>query len=352
MRDLITYAFINARIRAMYGKFLTEEKWEELLQAKDLPGALAALRGTLYDTFIREDVVRDKGLEFIERALVFNDTGIHQKILKNMRHNSRARKVIELLRERDEINEIKVMLRCWHDKKITDGREHVLPEAFVPPLDVGRVMSSRNMDELVNAFDGSPYQSAFFSSSKKYRETGSLFYIESALDREHFERLWREVDRLPGSDRTVAARLLGIETDIENISCLIRLRQYFDFSSADLSLVMLPRGYRVDERMMRQLFIKEGLGDMVRGMAVRPYQDLASLFGPEMERSALFLLEAALYQVLFKKARRVMGGFPFTIGTILAYLILKRAETRKMISILYGKEYGMPPDRIKKALVC
>jgi V/A-type H+-transporting ATPase subunit C len=59
-----------------------------------------------------------------------------------------------------------------------------------------------------------------------------------------------------------------------------------------------------------------------------------------------------LAQGLLQEARRALAGFPFTIGIILGYLILKRLETRNIISILYSKSYGMKPDQIRGILVC
>lgn len=347
MRDLSDYAFSNARIRAMYSQFLRPEQWEILLHSRDVADAVANLHDTYYSSFIREDIVHNNGLEFIERELTRHDLEIHHKILDDMHIKGRSRKVISLLCERYELEEIKAVLRNWHARQRPGARRHILSEAIVHLVDIARVMAARNIGELAGAFDGTHYQHAILLASRKYHDTGSLFYIESALDQDHFKRLWEAVDRLSAQDRAVASRLVGIEVDIENICWLLRLRQYYDFSSADLGMIMLPRGYRIDERTMRMYFLKDGLGDMVRGLAVSPYQDLATLFSREMDRSSLSIMEDALYQSLLREALRAMSGFPFTIGTIMAYLILKRAETRKLTCLLYGKSYGLKPDAIK-----
>ena len=172
------------------------------------------------------------------------------------------------------------------------------------------------------------------------------------LDRDYFDRLWRQIDRLPRKDREIAKRMVAIEIDIENISGLIRLKGYYDLPFGEVASMMLPRGYKTNQQLLRSIFFKE-LGQATSGgLAQGPYHDLAELLGKGMDRSQLRLMEGVLTQVSLQEARRVLAGFPFTIGTILGYLILKRLETRNIISILYSKSYGMKPDQIRGILVC
>ena len=350
MRDLSDYAFLNARVRAMKSRFLSPDQWETVIQSRSLSDAITNLGGTAYAPFIREDVVRDKGLAFIESELIRHDIRTHRQIINNTHEKSRIRNVIELSRERYEIDEIKALLRRCNDQ--SGGQEDALMEAFVHPVNIDRVLQARDDDELAAALHGTAYQRVLLNEQTKGRGTGPLFYIESAMDIDYFKRLWQEIDRLPSSDRRIASRLVGIEVDIENICALVRLQQYYDLSSVDLTGIMLPGGSMVDERVMGLFMRKEGLSDIAGKLRMRPYQDLAVLFSKEMDRSSMPLLEGGLYHILYEEAHRAMVGFPFTIGTILGYIILKRAETRKIISILNAKEYGLHPDRINEALRC
>ncbi|MEI8011565.1 MAG: V-type ATPase subunit [Candidatus Omnitrophota bacterium] len=352
MRDLATYAAINSRIRAMSSQFLCPRIWDSLLAAHDIADLTLILQSTPYASFIRDTIIQNKDLEALEQAFLIDDVRTHDKIIKAWREKGHPGKVIDLLRERYELSEVKVLLRCWAAQDEASVRPHIFSEAFVHPIPIDRVFSAKNFNELVDAFAGTPYRHVLAGAATRYRKTGSLFYLEAAMDRDYFNRLWEEIDCLPHADRTAAARLVGVEVDMENISGLLRLRRYYDFPSGDLALIMLPRGYRINERMLRLAFVKEGFADTLKDMAVRPYQDLGALFAKAMDHAGLSLLEGVLFQTLFSEARRVMRGFPFTIGTILAYLILKRAETRKLMSIFYGKNHGFSSDRIKGALLC
>lgn len=351
MQNLSAYAFINAKVRAMIGQFLSAEDLNRLLHAKDIEEAIAVFKDTPYAALVRVDVLHEKGLEFIEKELKSYDISLHQKIMRGLPEGV-PKEIAALLKERYELDQVKVLLRIWNQKAGDEARQYVDAEAFVHPVDIDKVMAARDADELAGAFAKTPFAAPILATKEKYQKTGSLFYIEAALDRDYFDRLWQEIDRLSGQDREIARRMVAIEIDIENISGLLRLKQYYDLPFTEAAPMVLPHGYKTNERLLRSIFLKEGGGTTLRGLAVGPYQDLAELFGRGIDRSQLHLMEGVLTQVLLQEARRVLAGFPFTIGTVLGYLILKRMETRDIISILYSKSYGMKPDQIRGTLVC
>ena len=283
------------------------------------------MKDTPYAAFVRIDLLHEKGLEFIEKELEVYDISLHQKIMQGLSVDGALKKIIALLKERYELDQVKVRLRASNGKA---------------------------GDELAEEFANTPFEKPILAGKEKYQKTGSLFYIEAALDRDYFDRLWRQIDRLPRKDREIAKRMVAIEIDIENISGLIRLKGYYDLPFGEVASMMLPRGYKTNQQLLRSIFFKE-LGQATSGgLAQGPYHDLAELLGKGMDRSQLRLMEGVLTQVSLQEARRVLAGFPFTIGTILGYLILKRLETRNIISILYSKSYGMKPDQIRGILVC
>ena len=66
--------------------------------------------------------------------------------------------------------------------------------------------------------------------------------------------------------------------------------------------------------------------------------------------SKLYLLEIILWNYLISESRKCLSGFPFTIGTVLSYLILKRTEVRNIITIMNGKIYKMDRGEIESHL--
>jgi vacuolar-type H+-ATPase subunit C/Vma6 len=70
----------------------------------------------------------------------------------------------------------------------------------------------------------------------------------------------------------------------------------------------------------------------------------------EEDLNRLYLLEIILWSYLVSEAKKTLGGFPFTIGTVLSYLILKRTEIRNLITILNGKLLNMEKTDIESHL--
>ena len=68
------------------------------------------------------------------------------------------------------------------------------------------------------------------------------------------------------------------------------------------------------------------------------------------EMARLVLIERVLQQIMLHEVHRLLAGYPFTIGVILAYVILKRNEVRLVMTILNAKLYGISDERIRSVL--
>jgi vacuolar-type H+-ATPase subunit C/Vma6 len=69
----------------------------------------------------------------------------------------------------------------------------------------------------------------------------------------------------------------------------------------------------------------------------RSFKPAAEIMKREEDLGKLYLLEIILWNYLINEAKKTFSGFPFTIGTVLSYMILKRTEIRNLITILNGK---------------
>ena len=63
--------------------------------------------------------------------------------------------------------------------------------------------------------------------------------------------------------------------------------------------------------------------------------------------SKLIMIEEILNNTLKNEVKKILSGYPFTIGTVLSYFILKSGEIHKIRTILNGINYGMESERIK-----
>jgi len=80
-------------------------------------------------------------------------------------------------------------------------------------------------------------------------------------------------------------------------------------------------------------------------LALGPYLPIKDL-----AEENIHLIESLLYEILLKEVRKTLAGNPFTIGTIFGYLILKRRETRNIVSLLYAKACGMKKEDLSRLI--
>jgi vacuolar-type H+-ATPase subunit C/Vma6 len=62
-------------------------------------------------------------------------------------------------------------------------------------------------------------------------------------------------------------------------------------------------------------------------------------------------LEEFLKKTYLQQLRQALGGYPFTIGTVIAYLRLKKAEVSNLITILNAKALRLPPEEVESSIV-
>ena len=340
MLDLSMCSFINSRIRAMFSDLMDPAEIEKLDDTRDVEEAFSLLKRSPYALLTMNTCETANHLRSVEKEFIKHDIGIHRKIMANLWGDPLC--LAGSLLERYELEEVKTLLRAWHRNLGAQGRDTVIHEAFVHDIDHNRVLFARDLQDLLDAFKGTPYHTPIEAGWGKYQETDEFFYVEAALDQDHFNRIWQQVDHFPVKDRDMVSRLMGIMIDMENISSMMQLKHYFGLIGGHPLRLKHPRRSRSKERTLHSR-ITEEVNTLIRNLVL--------ITGTKMDQSKARLLEAVLYKKLFKESRQVLGGGQYSIATIMAYLVLKSAETHRIMSILYSKSGEQAANHIRKSLL-
>lgn len=333
MLDLTKYSFANAKIRAMLSRLLDTDYFKRLIETEDVYEALDLLKNTSYKS-IAETGKEELSLERLEKELTLNDLHIYKKVYAMLPTNA-EKNFVALMTQRFEIDELKVVLRAWHKKMEVELSDYILEEKVIFDIDFKKIISCQNIEEIILLLDETPYKKPLLKAKDKFKERNSLFYLESAMDIDYYQRLALACEKFSSYDRKVSSKILGIEIDIENINSLIRLRKYYSLSMAAMMDVVIPGGEKIDKESVRSFYTTDGLSKIVEGVAFGPYAKVK-----ELAEANIYFIENFLYEILLKEVRKVLAGFPFTIGTIIGYLILKRRETKNLVSLVYAKSLG------------
>jgi vacuolar-type H+-ATPase subunit C/Vma6 len=344
MRQLSKYSYVNAKIRAMLSYLIQPGTFAELAEAKDIYGVIEGLKQTAYKNVVGDLQSDSIDPDKLERELLKYDLGLYSRVQSAL-SLGREKDFVSLMRQRYELEEIKIALRIWHNKLPLDIRDYLTAPKISFDIDFAKITASETIEELILVLGHTPYLAALLKAKDVYKEKKSVFYLEASLDVDYYQRLLDCIEGFSSVDKKVARKVLGVAIDIENINSLIRFRKYYSLPIGQMLDWIVPGGSWVNKDSVRKFYTTDGLTKVVESVALGPYAEIKG-----MVESNVVFIENFLYDILLREVRKALSGFPFTIGTILGYLILKHRETRNIISLLNAKAYGWNKQEIAGVL--
>jgi len=347
-KPISRYSLVNAKVRARLSGLLPDKLIRHLAETSEVEDFYNALSGTVYEgIFSRPELAIDTRIA--EKLLLEKEIVWHKELLKDLK--GEVRDLVSHFLEKYEIENIKTVLRIRSGVGCDDNYEYIADIKLPNSIPYRGLLEAPTMEDALSLLAGTPYINPAFEALDDYKERKTLFPIETSLEIDYYNRLKDKVKKLDKRDGQIARRLIGIEIDQKNIDWLMRLKFYYDIPVADLLDYNIPGGYSLNRSKLIRLFQTESMENLL-SVALDQFLGKASGFfsGSVQGGGKLFILEIILWNYLVSEARKTLGGFPFTIGTILAYLILKRAEVRNLITILNGKVLGMDRDAIEEHL--
>ncbi|HOL67974.1 MAG TPA: V-type ATPase subunit, partial [bacterium] len=213
-------------------------------------------------------------------------------------------------------------------------------------IDFSQVVTARSLEEIIVLLDETDYKLPLIKARLRFQETGSLFFLEASLDLDYYRRLVEATRHLSSMDRQIARVLIGLEIDQENINWLVRQRLYYSLGLEQFLEWVIPGGCHISQESIRASYVADGHQHIMEALARGPYQALKKFSGEDFH-----LMERFLHEVLLHQVKKTLAGFPFTIGTLLGYLILKKRETKLLLSLCYGKAAGLSQPDIERLIV-
>ena len=338
MRQLATYAFTNAKVRAMLSFLIDPSTFTGLLDAGSIYEIIDILKKTDYREVFADIKAESLDLLSIERKLLLNDISVYKKV-RDALSGKKEKEFVAMLMQRYEIEDLKVILRLWHSREPVRFEDYVLGEKIKYDIDYKKIASAETIEEVILLLDKTDYKKPLFLARDKFKSTKSLFYLEASLDVDYYNRLTACISNFSATDKKVASKILAVEVDSENIQWLIKIRKYYGLALNDMLEWLMPGGSIKVHSALGSLYASDGMAKVIESIALGPYLPVKNL-----AEENIHLIENFLHEILLKEVKAALGGNPFTIGTVFGYLILKRRETKNIISLLYAKAYGVKKE--------
>lgn len=347
--EAIRYSAVNARVRGLYARLLSDEAWRSLLDAETYAAALEILRTSDYASALAEaEQGGSAPLESIERHLAARAARNGRKAM--LFTNGRVRDLLFVWWQHWELENLKAVFRGLDQGLSPDEILRLiipLEDASVPWEALAHETSVQGaIDRLSHTHYRNPLRNAL----PAYERDRSLFAIEIALDIRYYRDLAAAIDALGGQERAEARRVLGTYLDILNILWAYRHREYYHLSAEEIVNYTLWHTDRTDINLIRQIALGARPQDVIprvfgeRAVDLTPLRDLTG-------EAMLPALETVLETYWICLARHALSGYPFGLGAILGYLVMEELEVGNIVTLLEAKRMGWSAERIEPMLV-
>jgi V/A-type H+-transporting ATPase subunit C len=348
---LKTYAFINAKLRTRISKLLPEQFIRQLIRARSLAESVQLLADTDFAP-VQKVYERTGDIKTAELELLRKELSVYLELGNLVEED--IRDFVHALSERFEIENLKNAFRLWFDRRVRGrsievARGYLLRRRIRHATDLEAIINSDTLEQVAESLENTPFAAIVRQQAAAVMEAASLFPLELALDRFLYSRLTQAADRLGARDREIARRIIGVEIDLQNVGWLIRFKNFYSLEVDRALGYTLPGGLNLKPELMRQTYAAERTDRQISALVGKRYPEIAPLLASQEQTkfsARLTMIERILEQIMNIEVRKILTGYPFTIGIILAYFILKSNEIRKIMTVLNAKFYDWPEERI------
>ena len=124
------------------------------------------------------------------------------------------------------------------------------------------------------------------------------------------------------------------------------MKEYYKIAESDVAATLIPGG-GFNVHTVESIYRSGGAsaGAIVEALTDR-YGGSRALTDESDDSRRLTLLSFMLQEVLLQEIHRVLGGYPFTIGIVLAYVFLRQNEARMISTVINARAYGLDPAAV------
>lgn len=342
--SVLKYSSVNAKARALYGKLLSKEDYDELTAKKSVQEVAVYLKNrTGYCDLlvgINEADVHRGELERLFRTSLYSD---FIKFFKYLR--GKPGKFLKAAFLRYEIEDLKVLLRVVnteHDP--LSVKDSLVFLKKYSTLDFHRLILSKSTTEFIENLKGSIYFKVLSPFIDK-KDRQNLFDMEMALDLHFFLMILKLKDKLlSGGDRKSISHSFGVEIDIQNLQWIYRCKKLFKLSKEITLNHVIPYWYRLAREQLVQLSESRDVEEFKSLVSKTKY---ARLFKPAEEH----LWETNYLNFMYRMYKFHLRTDYFNLGTLMAYLHLKEMDIRNIVTLIEGVRYSLPKEEIKSYLI-
>ncbi len=341
--EALSYLYVNAKVMAKEGKFISPARWEDLWGCKS-PGEVASLlEGTDYFPYLSERAVSET--RELEDAILREFSAVGREISRVVPKAAWPIKAY-LLRKWDVIN-LRTAMRGIHGGS---KKEEIL-DSFIEGgeldfISFRAIADAEVMEDFVSLLAATPYRS-LEEGMAKYTETKNLFFLEAPLDKILWEDLWGAI--LKHKHMREFRDFVGMCVEAHNLKILMRAKGD-GLSLEGISPFLIPCCSLVDGLL--PAFDEEDLSGLIGLLEDTIYFEPLMSAQAEYERTESILsFEEAVDAMAMAGAEDIRKKKPFGPGPLIGFLVSKEKEVRNLLGLVRSVEVDLDRDEVRELVM-
>ncbi len=340
----LSYAYANARVKAMKTKLLPQPVLREMMVVKTLNEVIAVLEEGPYKEAFVDSSVKYSGRKLILNALFLDFSRTMQKLMKIA--PPKALPTLRKVLEKWEVQTIQLVLASKATGEPVNADELIF-------LEPGRMnaltafLDAQNLDAAITELSKTNYGPAVFGAKADYDRAKDYRVYVNALDKFYYSDLSKALAQTKDGH---AEKLVRAEIDAHNF--LLALRMKHSTSKK------VRAGEVTTPEKIEAYFIAGGDTAFAKQLAYAPDYDaalalveqkygIANAIQAARETNSLTPIEIALDRKFVDQISRTALLSVLCFGAIMGYLYLKQKEILVVRAITFATELGLAEDMKK-----
>jgi vacuolar-type H+-ATPase subunit C/Vma6 len=344
------FSSVHVKIGDERGHLLSEAKLKRLTECKDLTELVSELGETVYSDKLSKSTTPITSRK-LERVFRENLIETQIKITKNSPEFS-ARFLRMMFINRFEYENIKNTLKAVNNGLLSGeilNRVYMLIEDFLHNRKIfEEAFEAINVKSVVDIFTKTVYGPPLSIGLVKYEETGSTKFFDFMLDKTFYENAAEAFENLPKNEQRNARFYVSMETDGFTILTILR-GKILKYDSSSLRIIIPRKHFELSERLVEETLSAENFESALNLFMKTPYAQF--LVRTETPGRTLELFEKSQRKAVLEHARKNRIQETFSIGAPIGFMIEKSVETRNLIALSIGIEYGWKPENLLENLL-
>ena len=345
MDKVITYAAVNAKIRALEKDFLKREDYLNMIRKKSVVDVARYLKdNTSYGKLLREINTDNISRRDLEDILKNNMIKNMDKLVYYFRDD--YKEFIRSLYMKYEIEDLKILSRSiFNGKELETIEKRLSFLGKYSRVSPKSLFKSRTIRDLIYSLEGSEFFEFLIPLVDGRRE--NLFRFEMTLDMGYFSIIQSRKLKISREDRKILKKWEGLLADLYNIQWVYRGKKFYSLSPEELLNYTINFGDKLTFRERKAMCYAKNLEELYKMIANTIY---GFLFKKEEMYRDIYM-ERRINRFIYYKLKALDRQFSLSIIQTIDFVWSFEFEIRDIISILEAIRYDTPSEEARKFLV-